>query len=284
MRDNIPQFEFTLSAILALHNGGIEPKIEFKVTGSVGHFIDGVRFLIDPKLMQFVTADEIEILKKAVNANDPRNLFTIFGNRIIQASAVASTNMHTPEGFALHNLALFASREEAEAALDLAKKIFARKNGYQYEAPVKIQMIKDHPDALPPRTAYNGTSAAFDLASVETIEIPAFTDAVVPVGLRLSIDESQPYYMTVHMRSSFGFKKGIQNHIGIIDAGYAGDFGVKVFNRTAFPLTITKGEYFAQVLVHKKPQIEFVELNNEQWKEYETKQQRGLGGFGSSGK
>lgn len=149
---------------------------------------------------------------------------------------------------------------------------------------VKIHLVKDSPKAKEPRTAYNGTSAAFDLASIETVTIPAGGSSIVPVGLRLSIDQNDPYYMEVHLRSSLGFKHDLRCHIGIIDAGYTGDFGIKVVNNTPKEYTINEGEYFAQVLVHRKPQVTFVEHTSEEFKEYEAQQQRGSGGFGSSGK
>ena len=193
--------------------------------------------------------------------------------------------MDTLAGFAFQNLACFKRVEDAEEALAMAKRLYeALYPNNKAVDRVTIKMIKDHPDAKEPRCAYNGTSAAFDLAAVETVEILPGNDAVVPVGVRLSISEDQPYYMTVHMRSSFGFKKSLLNHIGIIDSSYTGDLGIKVMNHTKYPVTINKGEYFAQVLVHKKPQIFFEELNPSQWAKYEESQQRGSGGFGSSGK
>lgn len=278
----LPQHMITLSALIALHNNGTEPKISFKIDGSLEWLVNGKRFVEDSKVTNFLYGDELSVIANVFFGVS--EAFTILGNEVVTTSKIEQEVLGTPASFAFHNMALFGSREDAEKALEITKRVVHRMNGTTYEPPVKIQMIKDHPDAKPPRTAYNGTSAAFDLASVEDVIIPPFNDMVVPVGLRLSIDENDPYYMMVHMRSSFGFKKGIQCHQGIIDAGYSGDFGIKVFNRTALPLNINKGEYFAQVVVHKKPQIQFVELNNEEWKEYESRQQRGSGGFGSSGK
>lgn len=148
---------------------------------------------------------------------------------------------------------------------------------------VKINVLRK-PGVEPPKIAYKGTSAAFDIAAYETTVIPAHTTAVVPTGIRLSIPETEPYYMMIYMRSSFGFKKDIQNHIGIIDAGYTGDFGVKVFNHTDKDLIINAGERFAQVLVHKKIHIDFNDMSEEQFAAYEQQQNRGNNGFGSSSK
>lgn len=150
--------------------------------------------------------------------------------------------------------------------------------------PVQIMMhrlVKDIPE---PRCAYEGTSAAFDLACAKTTTIQPGEFKSVPTGILLSIPDDQPYYMQVHLRSSLGFKKGLRCHIGIIDAGYTGDFGVSVVNNTDKPVTIEKGDFFAQVLTIRKPEIEIVELPEAEWEVYKTTQARGDGGFGSSGK
>ena len=149
---------------------------------------------------------------------------------------------------------------------------------------VKLKVYREDPSVPMPRVAYNGTSAAFDIAASKSVTIPANSRVTVPTGIKISIDQHDPYYMQIHLRSSLGFKHGLRCHIGIVDAGYTGDFGVMVVNNTSVPYTIQAGDYFAQVLVLKKPTFEFEELNNEQWQEYEKRQERGEGGFGSSGK
>lgn len=152
------------------------------------------------------------------------------------------------------------------------------------ECDVKIKMVKIDPDSPEPKVGYNGTSAAFDLAAIAETTILPGEGKVVPVGYRFSIDEKDPYYMTIHLRSSKGFKHNIRPHIGIVDAGYTGDFGVKVYNHSSEPFTIEKHEYFAQVLVHKKPHFVFEELSEPEWREYAATQGRANGGFGSTGK
>ena len=153
-----------------------------------------------------------------------------------------------------------------------------------HQKPVKLFIKRDNANIPLPRVAYSGTSAAFDLACSQTTVIPAHSYVNVPTGIRVSIDQHDSYYMQVHLRSSLGFKHGLRCHIGIIDAGYTGDFGVSVVNNTDKDFEIKEGEYFAQVLVIEKPKFEFVELSDWEWEQYESNQQRGLSGFGSSGK
>jgi dUTP pyrophosphatase len=284
----LPQHQIALAAILALYRAGKErqnPSVKFDKT-TFNFTVNGKFFNENEfNLESLIDVRDIELLQKAKVQLDQNPLYYVVGDKVRCSGSLEANSLDTLAGFAFQNLACFKTVEQAEEALALAKRLdLALTPKASQVDRVTIKMIKDHPDAKEPRCAYNGTSAAFDVAAVETVEIHPGNDAVVPVGVRFSIPEDQPYYMTVHMRSSYGFKHGLQNHIGIIDSGYCGNFGIKVMNHTKFPVTINKGEYFAQVLVHKKPQIFFEELNPSQWAKYEESQQRGANGFGSSGK
>lgn len=147
----------------------------------------------------------------------------------------------------------------------------------------EIIFYRDHPDAVKPQYAY-GTSAAFDVTCTEDTLIKGRESAVVPNGLKLSIPETSKYYMTIALRSSLGFKKNLVVHPGIIDPGYTGSLGVKIFNFSDEDVLIRKGERYAQILVHERIQAEFKELSLQDFMDYEKTQIRKSGGFGSSGK
>lgn len=286
----LPQHQVALAAILTLYRAGLEkPEPEVKFDKNTFNFTVNGKFFDENEfpsnLGNLINLGDIHLLQKAKIQLDQNPLYFVVGDRVVCTGSLEANSLDTLAGFAFQNLACFRTVEHAEEALAMAKRL------YNVMYPVNnavdrvtIKMIKDHPDAKEPRCAYNGTSAAFDLAAVETITIHPNSEAVVLVGVRFSISEDQPYYMQIHLRSSFGFKKSLSNYIGTVDAGYTGDFGIKVMNYSNFPITINKGEYFAQVVVHKKPQIFFEELNPSQWAKYEESQQRGSGGFGSSGK
>lgn len=287
----LPQHQIALAAILTLYRAGLEKPepqgVEVKFDKNTfnftvnGRFFDENEFCLD----SLITLQDVHLLQSAKIQLDQNPLYFVVGNRVVCTGSLEANSLDTLAGFAFQNLACFKRVEDAEEALAMAKRLYeALYPNNKAVDRVTIKMIKDHPDAKEPRCAYNGTSAAFDLAAVETITIHPNSEAVVPVGVRFSISEDQPYYMQIHLRSSFGFKKSLSNYIGTVDAGYTGDFGIKVMNYSNFPITINKGEYFAQVVVHKKPQIFFEELNPSQWAKYEESQQRGSGGFGSSGK
>ena len=286
----LPQHQVALAAILTLYRAGLEkPEPEVKFDKNTFNFTVNGKFFDENEfpsnLGNLINIGDIHLLQKAKIQLDQNPLYYVVGDKVRCSGSLEANSLDTLAGFVFQNLACFKTVEHAEEALAMAKRLYET----LYPATktvdrVTIKMIKDHPDAKEPRCAYNGTSAAFDLAAVETITIHPNSEAVVPVGVRFSISEDQPYYMQIHLRSSFGFKKSLSNYIGTVDAGYTGDFGIKVMNYSNFPITINKGEYFAQVVVHKKPQIFFEELNPSQWAKYEESQQRGSGGFGSSGK
>ena len=149
---------------------------------------------------------------------------------------------------------------------------------------VTIYAHKTHPDAVIPQVAYNNTSACFDITCVETTVIPAKSSAVVPNGLNLTIDQHESFWMQIQLRSSKGFKHALIPHYGTVDAGYTGDLGVKVYNVGDVDVTIEKGERYAQIAVVEKPQYSIVEIEDNNWETFKKSQQRGDGGFGSSGK
>jgi dUTP pyrophosphatase len=149
---------------------------------------------------------------------------------------------------------------------------------------VKIFAYKEHPDAVIPTVAYGSTSACFDITCTETTFIPPGESAVVPNGLRLVINDSEKYWMQIQLRSSKGFKYSLIPHYGTVDAGYTGPLGVKVYNVGKEPVSIEKGERYAQIAVIPKPDYEIVEVDEEQFESIKANQGRGDSGFGSSGK
>lgn len=278
----LPHLQLAAYTLFTLYNQGKQPEVtfdqknfEFKVNNKV----------LDPRIIQdwMLSADDLDLLQHAVLKPQPE-MFLVLGDTIYSTSLLEVQQLGHPANLAFNNLVVFSNKQLAEAALGLARKL----NDYIHpKAPrpeVEIKMTKTHPDAKPPRVAYEGTSAAFDVAAVEDTIIQPYGEGVVPVGVKFSIDQQDPFYMQIHLRSSYGFGKGLQCHQGIVDSGYCGDFGVKVFNRTDKPVIIGKGDYFAQVLVLEKPKFSFKELNEQEWSEHEQRQLRGSGGFGSSGK
>lgn len=175
------------------------------------------------------------------------------------------------------------SKQEALLHLaELRKQLQNMKDNNQ--PPLQIFVHKTDPEAVVPQVAYGNTSAAFDITCTKTTIIPAGGSAIIPNGLNITIEQSQMFWMQIQLRSSKGFKYELIPHYGTVDAGYTGDFGIKVYNVGKVDVTIEKGERYAQVVVIPKPKYELVELNDEQFELLKQSQQRGDGGLGSSGK
>ena len=143
---------------------------------------------------------------------------------------------------------------------------------------INVKFKKTHPDAkLPeannkePETGDTG----YDLVAVESITIPAKGSDVVPVGLTLA-DITPGYWLRIEPRSGLGFKHNIQPHLGVIDNGYRGDMGVKLYNFGSKDFQVTSGDRIAQLVVYPllQPTCE--------WVDEVTETARGDKGFGSS--
>ncbi len=147
---------------------------------------------------------------------------------------------------------------------------------------VLIKLKKTHPDAVLP--AANNKELAvgdsgYDLVAVEDTFIPRGSSDVVPVGLTLA-DISPGYWLRIEPRSGLGFKHSIQPHLGVIDNGYRGDLGVKLYNFSSDESIdghqVKKGDKIAQLVVYPliQPQFSFSDEVSET--------SRGDKGFGSS--
>lgn len=147
---------------------------------------------------------------------------------------------------------------------------------------VFIKLKKTHPDAVLP-VANNKDLAVgdtgYDLVAVEDVLIPNESSDVVPVGLTLA-DISPGYWLRIEPRSGLGFKHSIQPHLGVIDNGYRGDLGVKLYNfksdKDVDGYLVKKGDKIAQLVVYPLIQPEFT------FSDDVSETSRGDNGFGSS--
>jgi len=99
-----------------------------------------------------------------------------------------------------------------------------------------------------------------------------------PLGFATAIPEG--YYFKVVPRSGLALWEGISivNSPGTIDAGYRNEWMAIVVNLSNKEVTLKKGERICQIILGKIHEYEFIETNSLK------KSQRGLNGFGSTGK
>jgi len=139
-----------------------------------------------------------------------------------------------------------------------------------------MEFVRTHPDAELPYRAH-ASDSGYDLTSVEEVIVPGRGSVVVPVGVTLGYLEPG-WWFRVEPRSGLGFKHNLQPHLGIIDNGYRGDLGVKLYNFSDTNVTLNKGTKVAQLVLY--PHI----TANVSWAEEVTEADRGDAGFGSTDK
>lgn len=138
-----------------------------------------------------------------------------------------------------------------------------------------LKFEKTHPDAKLPSKNHE-SDTGYDVYSIEDKTIPARGSSVINVGFKFA-DIPEGYWIKVESRSGLGFKHGISAHPGIIDNGYRGDAGVKLYNHTDTDYQVKIGDRIAQFAIY---------FNIHMHVEWGTAQEtsRGDKGFGSSGK
>ena len=141
-----------------------------------------------------------------------------------------------------------------------------------------IKLKKTHPDAVLPSANDSSTGTGdtgYDLTAVEDTNLQGNSSVIVPVGLTLA-DISPGYWLRIEPRSGLGFKYSLQPHLGVIDNGYRGDLGVKLYNFSKKRFIVKAGERIAQLVVYPllQPEMSFVDDI--------TETVRGDKGFGSS--
>jgi dUTP pyrophosphatase len=125
-------------------------------------------------------------------------------------------------------------------------------------------------------------SAAIDLrAAIDegtTVTIAPGERAMIPTGLAIS-PESSDVVAIVAARSGLAVKKGIclANGIGVIDSDYRGEICVGLFNTSAEPFVVNRGDRIAQMMFMPVLAANLVQC------ESLDETARGAGGFGSTG-
>ena len=143
---------------------------------------------------------------------------------------------------------------------------------------MNVKIKKLNPDAkLPER----GTpkSAAYDLFACipDTVFVNPHETVKIGTGLAMALPED--YFAAIYARSGLSTKEGLRpaNCVGVCDADYRGEYIVAVHNDSWHERLIRPGEKIAQLILQKKYEIEFEEVD-----ELDSTE-RGEGGFGSTG-
>jgi dUTP pyrophosphatase len=124
-------------------------------------------------------------------------------------------------------------------------------------------------------------SAGLDLRACldETIILNPGDTQLIPTGMAIHIADPT-LAATILPRSGLGHKHGIVlgNLVGLIDSDYQGQVLVSCWNRGKKSFTINPGDRIAQMVIVPVIQVDFEVVD-----EFDSSD-RGVGGFGSSGK
>lgn len=138
---------------------------------------------------------------------------------------------------------------------------------------LKVKKLSQH--AILPTRGSSG-AAGYDLSSAYDCVVPAYGKALVKTDLAVAIPDG--HYGRIAPRSSLAWKNHIDVGAGVIDCDYRNGVGVVLFNHADVDLAITAGDRVAQLILEKCSIVDVVEVNEL------DNTERGLGGFGSTGK
>ena len=142
-----------------------------------------------------------------------------------------------------------------------------------------IRVKKLHPNAkLPTYGSLEAAGADLYACLEEAVTIQPGEVFWVPTGIALEVPKGCAGL--VYARSSMGAKRGLApaNKVGVIDADYRGEIRVVLLNHSNQPQTLEPGERVAQFIITPVLQPAYEEVAEL------TDTDRGVGGFGSTGK
>jgi dUTP pyrophosphatase len=142
-----------------------------------------------------------------------------------------------------------------------------------------VPVVRLDPDLPMPGYARQGDAGADLVARTAVTLAPAGGRALVPTGIALAIPPG--YAGFVQPRSGLALRHGVTclNTPGLIDSGYRDELAVLLVNTDPVtPYEVRRGDRIAQLVIQRVETAEFVEV------EQLHESQRGLGGFGSTGR
>lgn len=142
-----------------------------------------------------------------------------------------------------------------------------------------IRVKKLHPAAkLPTYGSLEAAGADLYACLEEAVTIEPGEIFWVPTGIALEVPKGCAGL--VYARSSMGAKRGLApaNKVGVVDSDYRGEIKVVLLNHSKLPQILEPGERVAQFIITPVLQPCYEEVDEL------TDTDRGVGGFGSTGK
>ena len=146
---------------------------------------------------------------------------------------------------------------------------------------IELKILDDRLREAMPAYATPG-SAGLDLRAClsEPLTLAPNAWQLVPTGMAMHLCDPG-YAAMILPRSGLGHKHGIVlgNLVGLIDSDYQGQLMVSAWNRSDVPYTLQPMERLAQLVIVPVVQASFTLVD-----EFGVNSERGVGGYGSTGK
>ena len=179
--------------------------------------------------------------------------------------------------------------EEIDNLIKVVENLDNQSNSFQTEDSdihklrIKFVNTSDNPD---PIWAKEGDSG-FDLRAClpngeKEVILQPLDRMLIPTGLYFELPMG--YELQIRPRSGHSFKTGLMAILGTVDTGYRGEIKVIMINLSKEPQKIEAGERIAQGVVASRISTEFGKLIKLESVEELSETERGVGGFGSTGK
>lgn len=143
----------------------------------------------------------------------------------------------------------------------------------------KIRVKKLNERAILP-TYGSAAAAGADLYACLEAPVTVAPGETAWIGTGISLEVPEGCAGLIYARSSLGTKRGLApaNKVGVVDSDYRGEIRVVLLNHGKVSQTVEHGERIAQFVITPVLTPEYEEVSEL------TDTQRGIGGFGSTGK
>jgi dUTP pyrophosphatase len=149
-------------------------------------------------------------------------------------------------------------------------------------ASLQVRITRLDPDLPLPSYARLGDAGADLLARIDLTLAAGGGRALVPTGVAMAIPEG--YAGFVQPRSGLALRHGVTclNTPGLIDSGYRDELAVLLVNTDPdTTYEVCRGDRIAQLVIQRVESVAFVEVGGV---DELGDSERGLGGFGSTGR
>lgn len=160
---------------------------------------------------------------------------------------------------------------------------------------MRLLIKKLYSDVVIPKYGSEG-SAGIDICAYGEHIVPANTRKLISTGIAIQwvslkpdnesnesnkSNESNPidYYLRIAPRSGLSVKNSIDIGAGVIDSDYRGEIKICFINNSNADYTINSGDRIAQGILEKIKRFDTIDIVDEL-----DDTERGVGGFGSTGK